>query len=209
MSRDPSVSFARRQEGGLTIIMALVLVGVLGAATFSLSRNVVREMSMGGNVMLGEKAAAAADAALDWVIVWSQGQVNSADYTAANPTTGQTALVTGISNAMNGINTDVPIVISGASDAAMRIDNGGAAGTTQTFDVEVRYLGPEWGHSPVGGSGVSSDNNAASNYRHGGASSISSGAVGWRILATGKATPAVLASGTYQAQREVISTLPK
>jgi len=205
MSTATVATFYQKQQGGMTIIMALVLVAVLGAATFSLSRNVVRELSMAGSVIQGEKAAAAADAGLDWVITWGQGHVSDADYSAASPTSGQKALVDGINNQMLGIATGTPITIYGVSDTAMRMDNGGAAAARQSFDVELRYLGKGWGNAPIVGGGGSSDNTAASNDTKGNLASITP--KGWRGLITGYATP-TSTSQTYQAQREVIATFP-
>lgn len=205
MSTATIAIFNRKQQGGMTIIMALVLVAVLGAATLSLSRNVVRELSMAGTVVQGEKAAAAADAGLDWVITWGQGHVSDADYTAASPTTGQKALVDGINNQMLGINTGAPITIYGVSDTAMNMNNGGAAVAKQSFGVELRYLGKGWGNAPIVGGGGSSDNSAASNDTKGNLSSITP--KGWRALVTGYATPNST-SQTYQSQREVVATFP-
>lgn len=199
-------SFKQSQQGGLTIVMALVLVAVLGAATFSLSRNVVRELSMSGTVVQGEKAASAADAGLDWVIVWGQGHVDDAQYVTASPAAGQKTLVQGINDAMAGINTGAPIVISGDSDATMRVNTLASAATTQTFDVELRFMGVGWGNAPIGGAGGDSNNAGASNNKKAGGGS--STPVGWRAIVTGKATPNGSSSQVYQAQREVVATYP-
>jgi len=213
MPKHSALAFQSRQQGGLTIIMALVLVSVLGAAVFSLSRNVVRELSMGGTVIQGEKAAAAADAGLDWVIIWGQGYISGGVYAASNPTPtyGQSALVTGLTSAMGGSNTGLPITIHGAADATMTLDNGGAANTTQNFDIELRCLGGGqfggWGNAP-GGVGGSSSNNSAAGGKIGGGGG-GTGPVGWRILATGSATPKSSLAQTYQAQRELIATFPQ
>jgi hypothetical protein len=160
---------------------------------------------MSGTVIQGEKAASAADAGLDWVIIWGQGHVNDAQYVAATPTGAQKLLVQGINDAMAGINTGAPIVLSGASDATMRVNNVTTAPSTQTFDVELRFLGVGWGNAPIGGSGGSSDNNAASGNKKGGGGS--STPVGWRALVTGNATPRDTTQ-TYQAQREIVATYP-
>ena len=206
MSNTNNLRLHPSQQGGLTIVMALVLVAVMGAATFSLSRNVVRELSMGASVVQGEKAAAAADAGLDWVIVWGQGHmIDAAQFSSAGAVTGQLALVQGINSAMLGTNTGLPITITGVSDTAMILNNGGAASTTQSFDVELRYLGVGWGNAPIGGAGGSSDNNAASGGTKGGLATSSP--VGWRVLATGRATP-MGTTQTYQSQRELIATFP-
>ena len=200
----PSSSSRNAQKGGLTIIMALVLVSVLGAATFSLSRNVIRDLSMSGITIQGEKAAAAADAGLDWVLIWGQGHLDDAAYTNAGPAGGQKTLVSGINSAMLGINTGDPITILGASDSTMTV-NGTAAAATQNFDVELRFLGVGWGNAPIGGAGGSSDNNPASGNKKGGVGT--STPVGWRALVTGNATP-VSTSLIYQARRELVATYP-
>ncbi len=206
MSTRTNSQIPHSQHGGLTIVMALVLVVVMGAATFSLSRNVVRELSMGASVVQGEKAAAAADAGLDWVIVWGQGHmIEAAQFTSAGAVSGQLLLVQGINGAMSGINTGLPITISGLTDTAMLLNNAGAATTPQSFDVELRYLGLGWGNAPLGGSGGSSDNNAASGGTKGGLATSSP--VGWRVLSTGRAIPTGTTQ-TYQSQRELIATFP-
>ncbi len=61
----------RRQRGGMTIVMALILLVVLSLAAFSLSRNAIRELTTSGHLIQGDKAAEAADAGLDWYLVWS------------------------------------------------------------------------------------------------------------------------------------------
>lgn len=60
-----------RQRGGMTIVMALVLLAVMSLAAFSLSRNAIRELSTTGHVIQGGKASEASDAGLDWYLVWS------------------------------------------------------------------------------------------------------------------------------------------
>lgn len=61
----------RRQRGGMTIVMALILLVVLSLAAFSLSRNAIRELTTSGHLIQGDKASQAADAGLDWFMVWS------------------------------------------------------------------------------------------------------------------------------------------
>lgn len=59
------------QLGGMTIVMALVLLAIMSLAAFSLSRNAIRELSTTGHLIQGDKASEASDAGLDWFIVWS------------------------------------------------------------------------------------------------------------------------------------------
>lgn len=59
------------EQGGMTILVALVLLVVMSLAAFSLSRNSIRELTTTGHVIQGGKASEASDAGLDWFIVWS------------------------------------------------------------------------------------------------------------------------------------------
>jgi hypothetical protein len=200
MTPDSLSSFRAQQQGGLTIVMALVLVGVLGAATFSLSRNAIRELSMAGTIIQGNKAAAAADAGLDWVIIWGQGAVKLSDFTAASPGTKELYLLGSMKNTIASSTGYPAVTIASANDPAMRLDQGGTARTQQDFDIEYRFLGT----LPAGrtGGGSSDNSGASGGTKVGGAT----GDYFWRFLATGHATPEN--AQTYQAQRELAATLP-
>jgi hypothetical protein len=181
--------------------MALVLVGVMGAATFSLSRNAIRELSMAGTLIQGEKAAAAADAGLDWVIVWGQGGVSQAAFTAATPGGSQQSLLAGIKSTLaSSTGLYPPIEILGNGVPAMSLNQSAAANTDQNFDIKFWFLGA----LPAARSGGGSTDNAGAS----GGTKVSSatGDYFWRVVSTGHATPK---NGlTYQSQREMIATLP-
>jgi len=195
-----SNAFRAGQQGGLTIVMALVLVGVMGAATFSLSRNAIRELSTAGAIIQGNKASAAADAGLDWVIIWCQGGVKMADFTAATPGAQQTNLISKMKDSISPTLGYPTFTLAGNGIAAMSM-NVGAATTDQNFDIEFRFLG----NLPSGRqSGGSSDNAGASGDTKGGVGGV--GDYAWRVLATGRAKPDL--AQTYQAQRELVATLP-
>ncbi len=200
MTPDCASLFRSRQQGGLTIIMALVLVAVMGAATFSLSRNAIRELSMAGTIIQGNKAAAAADAGLDWVIIWGQGGVKLADFTAAAPAVRELYLLNSMKNTLASTIGYPAVTILAGNDAAMTLNQEGAAKTRQDFDIEYRYLGT----LPAGrtGGGTSDNSGASGGTKVGGAS----GDYFWRFLATGRATPEN--AQTYQSQRELVATLP-
>jgi hypothetical protein len=191
-------TFRRQQQGGLTIVMALVLVGVMGAATFSLSRNAIRELSMAGTIIQGNKAAAAADAGLDWAITWGQGTVDYAGFLAAGgSTTSQQTFLTGLQSTINS--NYLITTMAGSSVPSMTLNQGGTATTDQNFDLEIRFLGPlrtsAYGSST--GSGASGGTAASGN-------AASGSVVGyvWRVQATGHATPT--GGQLYQAQRELV-----
>lgn len=199
MTPTAPTSFRTRQQGGLTIIMALVLVGVMGAATFSLSRNAIRELSMAGTIVQGNKAAASADAGLDWVIIWGQGAVNEASFTSATPSAKETALLKMIKDTIASTTGHPPVTLASGGDAAMSLNQVGSA-HIQDFDIEARYLG----NLPAGrtGGGSSDNSGASGGTKVGGAS----GDYFWRFLSTGRATPT--GAATFQAQRELVATLP-
>lgn len=193
-------SFRSRQQGGLTIIMALVLVGVMGAATFSLSRNAIRELSMAGTIVQGNKAAAAADAGLDWVIIWGQGAVNEASFNSATPSAKEKAFLKMIKDTIASSTGYPAVTIASGGDASMTLDQVGTAKTRQEFDIEARFLGT----LPVGrtGGGSSDNSGASGGTKVGGAT----GEYFWRFLSTGRATPT--GAATFQSQRELVATLP-
>lgn len=197
MVPDSFPTYRFRQQGGLTIIMALVLVAVMGAATFSLSRNAIRELSMAGTVIQGERASAAADAGLDWVIIWGQGGVNNAAFTAAIPGDSPKNLLQGMKDILASSTGYNPLSLPGTSALDMALTQ---ANNAQNFDIEVRYLGS----LPAGrqGGGSSDNSGASGGTKVGGAS----GDYLWRVLSTGRATPKD--GQTYQAQRELVATLP-
>lgn len=190
-------SFQVRQQGGLTILMALVLVAVMGAATFSLSRNAIRELSMAGTVIQGEKAGASADAGLDWVIIWGQGGVSQTAFDAATPAGRETSLLAGMKSILSSSTGYTPLNLAGSGQTTMSLNQ---TNTTQDFDIEVRFLG---NLPPSRTGGGSSDNSGAAG---GTKVSSSSGDYFWRVLSTGRATPKD--GQTYQAQREMTATLP-
>lgn len=76
------------ERGGITIVVALVLIVLMSLAAFSMSRNAIRQLASSGSILQGGKATEAADAGLDWFIVWSgddnQSIAQSAATTSAN-----------------------------------------------------------------------------------------------------------------------------
>ena len=201
MLPDLPTSFQTRQRGGLTIILALVLVIVMGAATFSLSRNAIRELSMAGTIIQGEKAAAAADAGLDWVIIWGQGGVNQAAFDGAGPKDSQKALLAGIKSTLSSTTgLYPPVTLNGSGVSDMSLNQSTVANTDQSFDIQFWFLGA----MPAARSGGGSSDNAGAS----GGTKVASttGDYFWRVVSTGHATPKN--GQTYQSQRELVATMP-
>lgn len=151
------------EHGGITILLALVLLTMLGAMVFSLGRDSLREIAITGNESLGRKASEAADSGIDWAIMWGQGNGATTDQTAVRQaidtlsyaiadanlrTTGPdgTANTQGsgyMSDSGSGILRAYIYPSSTASDLSLT-----TSGYTQTsvvkqaMELEVRYLGP-------------------------------------------------------------------
>lgn len=135
------------EQGGVTILVTLVLLVLLSMAAFSLGRSVIRETSIAGSLARSAKATAAADAGLDWFMVWG-------DNYAPTGARAQTMV-----NDMLKIRTDItepPVHNYTVSDFTSTTDpflfsttgtdikqsksNGNA--TVQAFNLSVRWIGP-------------------------------------------------------------------
>ena len=141
------------ESGGLTILMALVMLVVVTVAAFGLSRSSLRGVLITGNESTGRKAFEMADSGLDYVISWGSPYAN----TAATPTAA--TLQTNMGNLLNAIDTpDAPgaggfIDPSGTLRYKMLASTVGGdmtpspsaylqkSAVTPAFDLEVRYLG--------------------------------------------------------------------
>lgn len=66
----PSFNRLDRERGGITILLALILLSVMTVAAFGLSRNTLREIAITGNESIGRKAFESADSGVDWTITW-------------------------------------------------------------------------------------------------------------------------------------------
>lgn len=154
------------ERGGIPIILALILLSIMSAGALSMASSSIRELSITGSVSQGAKAAEAADAGLDWFIVWAH-PFN------AEPKLGGTGAAGLLSSALNGLKTtdfqaySYPsgvTFIGNESDRSVRITSSEADYATngmvfdntaalmsqnqasgnrviQKFDLVVRFLG--------------------------------------------------------------------
>ena len=155
--------FRSQERGGITILLALVLLTLLGSMVFGLGRDSLREIAITGNESLGRKAAEAADSGIDWTIMWGLGNGATTDQTAvrnvidtlslaiADPslrTTGPDGTLNTqgsgyMSNSGTGILRGYVYPSSTTSD--LSLSNTGYTQSSvvqQAMEVEVRYLGP-------------------------------------------------------------------
>lgn len=149
------------EQGGIAILLALTLITLMGAMVLSLSRDTLRDVAIVGNEAIGRKAAEAADAGVDWAVMWAQGTggpgerqvvldaVNDLSYAIADhslwiPGTDATLNTQGTGNYSPAGYLRVYIDPNpGSTDMIM--DNSNYAQTSnvrQQFNLEVRYLAP-------------------------------------------------------------------
>lgn len=166
MHRSTSHSKLRHQRGGVAILLAISILAIMSVGAFSLASTSLRELTTTGNVMQGSKAAEAADAGLDWFVVWAHPDNVKA-------TLGNTTAAGLLADAMTGLRSDTFATypyksgisfLGGATDRVARISSSETAMSTsgmvfanndglvtqnaaggnkiiQRFDLTVRFLG--------------------------------------------------------------------
>lgn len=151
------------EQGGIAILVALILLSIMSVTAFGLSRNSLREIAITGNESVGRKAFEAADSGLDWVITWghpgatpvstaqttlrtqmnaildaidnSSMRVLGADATSSTAGSGNTSNVTGTYRVyLNSATLQSDLVASTANYKQSTV-------VVPAFDLEVRFLG--------------------------------------------------------------------
>ena len=61
----------QRERGGIALLLVLLLLTAMTAATLGVVHNLVRELRMAGDALQGAQASCAADAGADWVLAWA------------------------------------------------------------------------------------------------------------------------------------------
>lgn len=176
MNADRVSSFRRTQQGGVTILTVLGLLVLLTVLSFSLGKNSLRELTTTGTVWQAAKASEAAEAGLDWFLLWVNKD-NWASATASSQERNQLVAAFQELNAtgswqtsgylMNAANpwdravilrsteqsTDSDMVFSNTGTDFLQASTGNV--TLQSFDVMFRYLGDAGGASISGSTGGS------------------------------------------------------
>jgi hypothetical protein len=172
----PDASPRSREQGAITILTALALLVLFSALAFTLGRNSLREVANAGTEWQAAKASEAAEAGLDWFILWTDKDnlpsATSRDRdTLANAFTqmnlsgswqAQSSLLLNPANTWDrafairsteqSANSDMVFANTGAD--FLQAASGNA--TVQSFDLAFRYLGdPSVGviSGAAGGSG--------------------------------------------------------
>jgi hypothetical protein len=111
-----------RQRGGAAILVAFALLTLMAGAALATSRNVARELALGGAAVAGAKAAAAADSGLAWFRAWHEAG-------------GEEARAFPADLAARPAGAAVPVPLPGGA-AWLPLEGG------QDFKLQVRRLGP-------------------------------------------------------------------
>jgi len=145
MSRSMSQPSRHAQQGGITILVVLMLLVLLTIASLGMSRNAFREIVISGTSRQGAMARNVADSGIEWSIYWmdSVNRLNGADSavllrnlkdTLNADETGQTA---GRPWALDGSAYPVGNPPTVPDDQKI----GALAGTVQGFTVALTRMG--------------------------------------------------------------------
>jgi len=162
--------FRHRERGGIVILVALMLLVLLSIAAFGLSRTVIREMGISGNVSQAGRAEAVADAGLDWFMAWENDAQKgntppaSADQAKKLVEAINSTYATGISLADNSsklvwnanVSSKDGMVLQGTND------DGSAS---QAFNLRLLCLGKDDGAQPGSGETTRGNPSGGTNVR--------------------------------------------
>jgi len=198
------------ERGGITILVALVLLAVMSVAAFAFSRNTLRDAITSGYTGQGIKAGEAADAGLDWFMVWGHPNNQPSATTPARTLLTQTMAKMQVERlpvyptrswdiAKDITSTDASTTDDMAFDTAgAKVKQNSSLGneTRQAFDVFVRFVGEsEYG---AGGATESSEATGGKGQKKG------TRDLRWQAVSTGRAS---VAGGliVHQSRREIIT----
>ncbi|HJW72677.1 MAG TPA: hypothetical protein VJ486_07440 [Geothrix sp.] len=222
----PQLASRRRSEqGGITILTTLGLLVLLTVMVLSLSRSSIRELAVTGTVWQAAKASEAAEAGLDWYILWasSENHAVAAGYRRDDLVSALQQLNGGGASWQNNTYHD-PTGLPGTWDRSATVTSnpydtnsdmvfansgtgfGQSSATTgntvvQSFDVFFRFLG-----SPV----TPTMSSGAGNVVGAGSGGTGTGRalVLYQVVATGKASVPLGGNNymNYKATREMYLT---
>lgn len=110
----PKMNSRVREQGGLTILLALIILSAMTVGALALSQNSLREIAITGNETTGRKSFETADAGLDWIITWGNPLVPTQTETA------RAALRNGMKTVLDAIDRqDLTSTLTGTKDATL------------------------------------------------------------------------------------------
>lgn len=148
------------ERGGVTILTVLTLLVLMTVVAFSMGRNSMRELALSGTAWQASKASEAAEAGLDWFVLWT----NKSNWASATSHTRNTFVQElqvlsqpGWENrthfldestktwdrasrmASSETDTDTDLVFANTGTDYQQATTGNV--TLQSFDLTFRYLG--------------------------------------------------------------------
>ena len=175
------------ERGGIVILVCLMLLVLLSVAVFGLSRTVIREVGISGNVFQSGRADAAADAGLDWFMAWEQDAQNG----NATPTSAAAAklLTDAVANTYSN-SLDLATASStlnwsanvSTPDGMVLQATGEGGAVTQSFNLQLICLGKDDG-AQVGAGETSRGNPSGGTNVRTGIESL----YAWEAVSTGQA----------------------
>lgn len=147
MSRSGSSRLAHPEAGGITIIVALMLLVLLTVAALAMSRNSLREIVTSGFSRQGAMARNIADSGIEWSIHWidlENGKV--ATGSALQLTSLKAALLAddtlaGVAKDINSTNFTAPVNYTPGGTLQADLMLTGATGVTQGYTLGLTRMG--------------------------------------------------------------------
>lgn len=176
-----------REQGGIVIIVALMMLALLAVSAFGFSRTVVRQIGISGNVFQAGRADAAADAGLDWFLAWEsdsqKGNATPASATRAKSLTDaiDATYLQGLSLA----NPSSSLTWNANASAldGMVLQGANADGSvTQVFNLQLICLGKDDGAQAGGGETNRGNPSGGTNVR----TNVDQ-LYAWEVISTGQA----------------------
>ena len=208
----------RSEQGGITILTTLGLLVLLTVMVFSLGKSSLRELTTTGTVWQSAKASEAAEAGLDWFILWSipNNAASATGYSRDTLVSAIQALNTGTTwsdptinpHLLNPANpwdrADSITSTPSATGSDMVFANSGTGAlqggsVVQSFDLMFRYLGVPLINTVSSGLGNPSGPGTGTGRQ----------AVLYQLQSTGKASIPTGSNAymTYRATREMYLTV--
>lgn len=177
-----------KEQGGIVILVALMLLALLSVAAFGFSRTALREVGISGNVYQAGRADAAADAGLDWFMAWETDaqKGNATPATAAQAKSLTDKINSTYSSGLDLTNNTNSMVWSanvGAKDGmVLQGVNADGVSMTQAFNVRLICLGKDDGAQAGGGETNRGNPSGGTNVR----TNVEE-LYAWEVLSTGQA----------------------
>ena len=211
MPSAPNVRRRQSQAGGITILVALMLLVFLSLICAGMTRNSFREILTSGTTRQAAMARSVADSGIEWTMFWIYpGNVPDTTNASAQLFAGPAGLVNtllaqpqlaGQYVQLSNFNAAAPVLYTGPGNQAMPADltvSNPAANVTEGFTLSLMYMG----QLSVAGT---SQGTTAGSYRPSAPSSGNPAPDLWAVRSDGQVT---LNGVTFQQSKEAWISTP-